>query len=161
MIDTVVITVIIIGLIINFIINFITNKKTLSNKRNIIIYLIVLGLSASVLIIASSMPERTTELTLLLYTVVGISLPQIIVNLMTLEDFREASEKFQKFLYAPDIADAVMLRANGEDCKKIIEKFSKKADNYEQMGVINQNKKDEYLATIRYVTDCYQNDLPK
>ncbi len=96
--DLIYVGVTLIGSALSLFLNLIANKKLLidtDNKRN---YLLAWALSGTVLMIIAITPERAEELTVLFYGIVGVSLPQLALYQMTINDLNKSNEDLKKAL---------------------------------------------------------------
>ena len=87
---------ILIGLLINLIFNYLTSQDLLKDPRNKKFYFCIWILTAVVLIIARATPEWTTETTLLFYTVIGFSLPQMLLSILANNNYKDTNEKLKQ-----------------------------------------------------------------
>lgn len=154
--------VIVCGLIINLIINLIAHRDILStegNKRN---YFLIWILSGVFIILVSCLSRVAGELRLLFYAVIGLSVPQVGLYLMLINNLKErvktsedSLENYAKVLYLKDIRAFLADRKKGVPCIDIKTRALQQSENYKQLGIFDEKKANDYLTTIKMITNCY------
>jgi len=150
------------GLVINLVFNFIANSGTLSIKGNKCKYFLICILSGVFFVSVNYFSRLAKELTLLFYGVIGLSVPQIALYLMTINNLTEkvkdsetALENYRNMLYLQDIPQFVNDKDKGMSCIDIKKRALEKSEHYRQKGIFDQKRAEDYLVTVKMQTDCF------
>lgn len=141
------------GLILNLIFNLMRYPNLFSSKENKRNYLLILILTGVVLTLASF--SGLAVILLIFYGIAGLSVPQMGIYLMIINELKSQMGILRDFLYILDIPEFVRDKEQGLSCSEIEIKTLEKSKNYIRLGVLDQKRADEYLAAIKLATRCY------
>ncbi|MDP2799402.1 MAG: hypothetical protein Q8O60_05900, partial [Deltaproteobacteria bacterium] len=67
----------------------------------------------------------------------------------------DSLENYAKVLYIKDIRAFLADRKKGVPCIDIKTRALQQSENYKQLGIFDEKKANDYLTTIKMITDCY------